>query len=160
MPKAELLEVRFWRHVKKTVSCWIWTSTKLPTGYGTIKADRSRENLYAHRVSWKLHFGPIPDGLFVLHKCDNTSCIRPDHLFLGNNADNMRDCSNKGRLNGCSTMSWHGEKSARSKLTWEAVKDIRSSKLSLSALAGKYGVQKGAIWKVKMGITWNENSNV
>lgn len=156
MPKAEPLTIRLWRYVRKTDGCWLWIGSGLPTGYGTIKEDRSRRHLYAHRVSWEFHFGPIPEGLFVLHHCDNPCCVRPDHLFVGTNRDNSLDCVAKGRNKGCTKQSWRGEKSPNSKLTWEAAKDIRSGTETLTALAEKYGVLKGAIWKVRAGYTWNE----
>ncbi len=159
MPRAELLEIRFWKHVQKTDQCWNWTSTKLPAGYGMIKADRSRKNLYAHRVSWEIHNGSIPDGLFVLHDCDNPSCVRPDHLFLGTQLDNMQDCVSKGRLSGCIEVSWHGEDNPRAKLTSDTAREIRLSAASLSSLAKTFGVSKGTIWKVRSGYTWNEDAH-
>ncbi len=149
------ISVRFWKRVKKTSGCWLWLGTGVPAGYGHMK-DANRRNVYVHRVSWEIHFGPIPDGLFVLHDCDNPSCVRPDHLFLGTNADNMKDCSRKGRTKGCCVQSWHGEKSPVSRLTWGAIREIRSSSDSLSVLAARYGVTKGSVWKVVKGYTWNE----
>lgn len=101
----EPLEQRFWRNVLKTDSCWEWqgqcdsvrpASTKgmrLRYGRFQIKGKRFK----AHRISWQMHFGPVPSGLNVLHKCDNPPCINPDHLFLGTTRDNSRDMSAKGR---------------------------------------------------------------
>src|ERR1041385_6307151 len=72
-------------HCPEIGACWEWTGC-LSNGYGQIKAG---ERLgYTHRLSWELHYGPIPDGLFVLHKCDNRPCVRPDHLWLGTALDN------------------------------------------------------------------------
>lgn len=93
---------RFWKRVQKTDSCWIWTGTKLWNGYGSLSLGRARgfsidQKHYAHRVSWLIHNGEIPDGIFVCHRCDNPICVRPDHLFLGTPLDNMRDMISKGR---------------------------------------------------------------
>jgi hypothetical protein len=90
----DLLE-RFWRKVRKTDGCWEWTASFRGLGYGQIKVNQKM--LYAHRVSWEMANGPIPDGLCVLHHCDNPPCVNPDHLFLGTQADNMRDKVRKNR---------------------------------------------------------------
>jgi len=90
---------RFWMQVNQTEVCWLWIgSLKSATGrnqYGMVRFGGKR--ISAHRASWLLHFGEIPTGLCVLHKCDNPRCVRPDHLFLGTNSDNQRDCVSKGR---------------------------------------------------------------
>lgn len=89
------LPVRFWAKVAKSDGCWEWTGPRLPRGYGVIRADGRQT--YAHRVSWLLHFGPIPDRAFVLHHCDNPPCVNPAHLWVGSQADNVRDMIAKGR---------------------------------------------------------------
>jgi hypothetical protein len=78
--------------------CWGWTGKTDGFGYGVVQLGRGEPRSGAHRVSWRLHCGPIPDGLHVLHRCDNPPCTRPDHLFLGTALDNQRDASAKGRL--------------------------------------------------------------
>lgn len=87
---------RFTKHVEKTESCWLWRGAVDTAGYGDCWF-RGRTT-GAHRVSWQIFRGEIPDGLFVLHKCDNPICVNPDHLFLGTHSDNMQDASAKGRL--------------------------------------------------------------
>lgn len=89
---------RFWKKVDKTSYCWEWTAYKLKKGlpYGVFGCG-NRIIKYAHRYSYELHFGKIPMGLKVLHKCDNAKCVRPDHLFLGTQADNIRDMDTKSR---------------------------------------------------------------
>lgn len=84
-----------WKHVKKTETCWLWTGAKTISGYGCMRVNG--ENIVAHRVSWEILNGDIPNGLCVLHKCDVRPCIRPDHLFLGTRGDNARDAMSKGR---------------------------------------------------------------
>jgi len=75
--------------------CWEWTAGKNAGGYGRI-TFKGKVTL-AHRLSYQTFCGPIPDGVYVCHHCDNPSCINPDHLWLGTNSDNILDCSKKGR---------------------------------------------------------------
>lgn len=82
-------------HMPELGPCWVWTAGRFACGYGQFA--KGRPSRYAHRISWALANGPVPDGLWVLHKCDNRPCVRPDHLFLGTHADNMRDMVEKGR---------------------------------------------------------------
>ncbi len=93
----EQSRARFWTKVRKSDGCWEWTgSGNGIQGYGQVRI--AGKCIQAHRRSWEMEFGPIPDGLFVLHRCDNRPCVRPSHLFLGTLSDNMHDCSRKGRL--------------------------------------------------------------
>ena len=89
------VSARFWMSVTKDESgCWLWT-VAANGGYGHLK--RAGKRLLAHRVSWEIHNGAIPDGLWVLHRCDNPPCVNPAHLFLGTPGDNVLDCVSKGR---------------------------------------------------------------
>ena len=89
---------RFWRRVNKTDTCWWWTGTVATHGYGTMSINS--EPRLMHRFSYELHKGPVPEGLFVCHRCDNKRCVNPDHLFTGTHQDNMRDMVEKGRHGG------------------------------------------------------------
>lgn len=88
-------EERFWDKVVKTESCWLWDASVDRKGYGKINHNGKPKS--AHRLSYEIAYGPIPEGMFVCHKCDNPPCVRPDHLFIGTNKDNMADMKSKGR---------------------------------------------------------------
>lgn len=87
-----------WERVHKTRRCWLWMGRKDPTGYGRVTFDRKQQ--LAHRLIFTWVVGEIPDGMHVLHRCDNPPCVNPDHLFLGTNQDNVDDKMSKGRHKG------------------------------------------------------------
>jgi len=88
---------RFWNKISKTETCWNWVANKTNTGYGLLRPGGQAPKKLAHRISWEIHRGPIPEGLHVLHRCDNPACVNPDHLFLGDMRANMKDMYAKGR---------------------------------------------------------------
>jgi hypothetical protein len=106
-PSCFTIGPRFWKFVSRSSECWEWCGDVTTRGYGQLtfvikridarKWDR-RLKVLCHRLSWQLHYGEIPDGMRVLHKCDNRVCVRPDHLFLGTEMDNYLDAIKKGRL--------------------------------------------------------------
>lgn len=98
-PKPKPLSELFWRRVKKTRGCWLWTGAKTRGNYGELVhvVNRKQTGWRAHRLSWVLNKGEIPDGLQVLHRCDNPPCVNPEHLFLGTQHDNITDMWLKGR---------------------------------------------------------------
>lgn len=108
---------RFWSHVQKTPTCWEWTASKRD-GYGLFQSIARKSAGNAHRVAWVLAYGDIPKGSLVLHKCDNRSCVKPSHLFLGTYQDNMDDRNKKGR-------QARGERNAHARLTADQVTTIR-----------------------------------
>lgn len=145
------IQERFWQKVDKSGDCWLWTGTKSDSGYGRI--HHNGRGITAHRLSYELVVGPIPDGLFALHRCDVRLCVRPDHLFIGTALDNSRDCIAKGR-----DRYAVGEDAANSKLTTEQVREIRrlrrETNVSIAALARKYGVHWVTIKCIDSRKTW------
>jgi len=132
---------RFWEKVLKTDGCWIWVGSRSTAGYGNIRGARTV--LYAHRVSYELHVGPIPAGLFVCHRCDTPACVNPAHLFLGTPADNLHDMATKGRWRGR-----RGASSPRAAFSWPDVQVIRSriaAGESRRGIAKEYGVHSTTI---------------
>lgn len=149
---AKPIDSRFWAKVNKIEdenSCWEWIKVNRHDGYGSI-FFRGR-NRVAHRVSWIINIGEIPENMYVCHKCDNPACVRPSHLFLGTHQDNMDDMVKKGR-------SHLGEAQGISKLTKEIVLKIRSEyiprKVTMDYLAEKYNVTQGCIWSILRGKSW------
>lgn len=134
--------------VAKESGCWEWAGVRdTKDGYGVINIKGRSGRTRAHRFSYEMHKGEIPEGLVVRHKCDNPCCVNPDHLELGTHADNTADSVSKGR-------HVHGEKMHTAKLTEQDVLDIRGSSLSSKELALKYGVDSTNIWCIRAGKTW------
>lgn len=139
---------RFWSNVDKSKDCWTWKGCKSRFGYGEFYANK--KTYRAHRLAYELSHGDIPDGLFVLHRCDNPTCVNPDHLFVGTHSDNMKDAANKGRI--C------GEMNSFSKLTWNEVNEIRRlyslRVYSMGSIARKFGVSKASISNIVKNKLW------
>jgi hypothetical protein len=139
--------------VRKGPDCWLWRGNTNGR-YGVMSVGHN-ENVYAHRFAWTSANGTIPHGQFVLHHCDRPRCVRPEHLFLGTQRDNLDDCANKGRRRGrCSPperrrSEWLAAKAekdrkrvARARLPW--AHSLTANKLTISQVrAIKYGLSRG-----------------
>jgi hypothetical protein len=164
----------FWSRVNKTDDCWLWTG---PTNgrYGRIG-----RRTYAHRMAYELAYGPIPEGMFVMHRCDVTRCVRPDHLTLGTAADNTADAVAKGRLakgarhgsrthpeavprgarHGTRTVPWafqRGSLKKSAKLNEAQVREIRARSdqgATRASLAREFGVTTTVIRKIALRESW------
>jgi hypothetical protein len=162
--KTAPLEQRFWRNVDKDGpihpihgQCWVWVPTRTR---GRIRINGKTHN--APRASWIIHFEEIPEGLCVLHKCDNPKCVNPSHLFLGTYRDNSLDSVAKGRYN-CESRGSPGESNGSSKLTKEDVIEIRKLAVSgtgvvntgtTTMLSCRFGVSRAQIRNIATGRSW------
>lgn len=154
---------RFWSkvNIKDDEGCWLWMGTRYSaTGYGRYN------NQLAHRLAWEIEYGQIPEGRQVLHRCDVRHCVRPTHLFLGTQADNMRDMVAKGR-HGVRTHPerWTNpppvprsrEDHPNALLTAKAVADIRrraKAGQSFRSIAEHHGISKSTAWQIARGKSW------
>lgn len=135
------------RVIKSPSGCWLFTGARTTAGYGQVSGT------YAHRLSFEMHKGTIPDGLCVLHRCDVPNCVNPKHLFTGTKADNNRDKSEKGRAPNGENASW-------SKLTDANCAEIRATYVkgnrwrtggNCKALATRFGVAPNLITRIAHG---------
>jgi len=153
--KRKSIEERFWTKVQKADGCWLWTASVHGTkGYGQINSGGRGRPLQAHRVSWEIHFGPIPDGMIICHHCDNPLCVRPDHLFVGTKSDNALDAVRKGIFGD----HWpKGERHYKTRLTNADALHIRAlhaAGANYGELASRYGISNSSISKLVRRVTW------
>lgn len=120
--------------------CWIFTGALKTKGYGDLW--RNGKVIGAHKISYEMFVGPVPDGLDVCHRCDVRCCVNPHHLFIGTRSENMQDCKAKGR------------QPRVTKFTPEQVIDIRKSSMSTKELAAMYGVHFMTIYNIRKRISY------
>jgi hypothetical protein len=138
--------------------CWEWTAFRNPSGYGMIRNGR-RGMALAHRVAWALAHGPVPEGRHVLHHCDNPGCVNPAHLYIGTNADNVRDKVARGRSS-FPQLRKRGELHPLAKLTAEDVAEIRAAPRTRGtglALSRRFGVSPPTISRIRNGGLWRHD---
>lgn len=139
---------KFWKNVLKTNKCWIWKRSVDRDGYGLYKLSNE---VRAHRIAWVLNNGSIPRGKCVLHRCDNPTCVKPMHLWIGTTQDNSKDMTNKGR-------STRGSRNGNSKLIEKDVIEIRelysSGKLSQEHIARKFRMKQPQICQIILRNFW------
>jgi hypothetical protein len=147
---------RFWAGKQVVKDCWVWQGMIDKHGYGSVTYQYRVKRV--HRLAWELTHGPIPDGLSVLHTCDNRVCYNPDHLWLGTQKDNMRDMVAKGRARQGTHLSSPGEKHPMAKLTAVQVTEIReryaAGGITLLTLGAEYGVTETNISMIIRRQTW------
>lgn len=176
-PRADPI-ARFWSKVDKSTpdGCWLWTGDLNEKGYGFFVPAHGTK-VYAHRYSYELANGPLPDGLQACHYCDNPPCVRGDHLFAGTQKQNIRDAVRKGRM---AVGDQHGSRKAflsrpraavvkpsnskarggdhgMAKLTADDVREIRrlSSTVTQSQIADRYGINRSAVSMIATRKRWS-----
>ena len=141
----------FWEKVRRTSTCWLWTGKQDKDGYGVLSRRAIKRTIVrAHRYSWKLERGEIPKGISVLHKCDTRNCVRPSHLFLGTQKDNVADMYRKGR-------GAKGEMRGSAKLSVEDVmlmRDLHASGYQNSYLSKMFSVAAPTVSMIVRRLVW------
>lgn len=134
--------------------CWEWKRSLTKGGYGRVSIGGGKMG-YAHRESYRAFKDEIPLGMAVMHSCDNPPCCNPEHLSIGSQKDNMRDCSAKGRVKGTFTSDRSsGEQNSKAKLTATQVLEIFKSRQKNTELAANYNVTPALIGMIKRGKIW------
>jgi len=143
-------EERFAKSVVKTDGCWLWKASKDKNGYGIFRGELAGVMFTrAHRFSYALHTGDLLVNMHALHTCDNPSCVNPDHLFSGTNADNMRDKVQKGR-----SRAPVGEQNGHAILTERQVRRILKDPRPYAEIAAQYNVAASTIGSIKQRYSW------
>lgn len=148
------LSVRFWRLAAAPPTrhpghrCWGWHGNKNQVGYGQFRVGRKGRVMSAHRVSWEIHNGPIPEGLIVMHSCDNPGCVNPAHLMVGTQKENLQDAARKGRLSAPQAKPYRPHTRVR-KLTDDQVRAIRADDRPIWKVAAEHGVAETTIWGIR-----------
>lgn len=146
--RSQPAEQRFWSKVDRSGECWIWTASRWGSGYGQFGylVDGVTRNVGAHVYAYELSNGPIPDGLEIMHACDNRLCVRPDHLGVGTHAQNVQDAAQKGRL--------RVSRPNRQKLSADDIHEIRSlvtaGELRVR-VAERFGITKAYVTRIMAG---------
>jgi hypothetical protein len=166
-------EDRFWAKVDKSGDCWLWTAGKTPLGYGKFQVTLGRgehpkqKHVAAHRFAYETVNGPIPDGLVIMHACDNPPCVNPAHLSAGTQGDNRLDCVVKGRgaagaTHGTRTKPERvnrGKRHYKATITVDVVRDIRrkyDNGARLVDIARQLGLSYNIVCGVAYRTSWRD----
>jgi predicted XRE-type DNA-binding protein len=168
LQNSKSLEERFWEKVDKNGSipehqpelgqCWEWRGARSRDGYGRLRKPGQKKaeqrELYAHVIAWQIANDPIPQGMCVLHKCDNPPCCNPAHLFLGTRTDNNLDKKLKGRIN-----DRHGANNSNVKITEDDVTEIRklvALGMSQIDVGAQFGIKQPQVSRIIRGVSWGK----
>lgn len=145
---TQSIKARFMSKVRldEATGCWEWAASKRGE-YGQFHLDGKVP--HAHRVSYALRYGPIQDGLHVLHRCDNPGCVNPEHLFLGTQTENMADRDVKGRQ-ACQ----QGAGNNHAKLTEDDVLAIRAASGTQQTIADRFGITRAMVSQIRLRKAW------
>lgn len=151
-------EIRFWRYVSPCPmsGCWHWTGGITPFGHGRFRLGRLEGQIGPHVFSYAMHVAPVPEGVCVLHHCDNPGCVNPGHLFLGDRGDNARDAAAKGRLKHNFAPGWNPARGTgrTRKITEADVIAIRQDDRPATEIAKAYGLCASSVWKIRSRRKW------
>ncbi len=150
------MAARFWAKVAMSDGCWLWQGRRNRTGYGVFDTNEpGRPPRLAHRVASQLQEGPIPEGVYVLHRCDTPDCVRPSHLYRGTQVENMRDMKTRGRA---AHVGAPGERNGNALLTAQKVSAIRelyaAGDTTQQKLADLFGVTRATVCDVVRRKSW------
>lgn len=150
------LEDRFWRFVEKTDGCWNWTGRSLnKKGYGQIgMGGKGAKHITAHRLSYIIHNGNIPEGMIILHSCDNPNCVNPSHLRSGTQSENILEAIAKGRKTPPKLPYHSGETHPSAKITELQAREIKFSGRPLKDLSKEFGLSYTTVRRIRAGIIW------
>ena len=152
-----MLPPRFWTKVDKTDSCWLWTAARFSNGYGAFRVGSQQRR--SHRVIWEDLYGPVPTDLVICHRCDVKHCVRPEHLFLGTQADNIADRDAKGHapMGNRNGMRLHPERAAHAAARGEASGRVRYTTDEVLRWREMYATQDWTIrsWADHLGVNHN-----
>lgn len=154
MKQKKTTSDRFFAHVEKGPNCWTWTASKMNSGYGQFSIAGTMRQ--AHRAAYELLVGPIPQGMLILHDCDNKLCVNPAHLRIGTHSENIKDAYAR-RLRSKPDVS--GEKHPRASITKTDAKRmrlLRESGLTVTAIAALFGVKRSLVSDVVTNRSWSQ----
>lgn len=155
--RLQTIEARLNKYIDKSSDCWLWTQDVYKYGYGKLSIGKGKQ-VRVHRYMYQKYKGNIPESLSVLHKCDNPRCCNPEHLFLGNQKDNMSDAKEKGRIG---YRTFFGEDHSNSKITLDIAEKIRemykTGNFYQRELGEMFGIKQATVSRIILNQAWLRN---